>query len=55
MTVGNARYILQEEIEDLSDKEVQHMINRDFMLCDALLDVIANSPDNLLTLNVKSN
>lgn len=46
MTIRKVREILGLEIEDLSDDEVQIMIDRDFMLCDALLDVIMVTPHN---------
>ena len=49
MTVTEARNILQDEIENLSDSEVQQMIDRDFMFCDALLDVIMSIPKSALT------
>lgn len=55
MTVERARELLSNEVKNLSDNDVQKLIDRDYQLCDALLDVIVNSHDNLLTLNEKSN
>lgn len=55
MTIERAREILGEEIENLSDSEVQEMIDRDFMLCDALLDVIMVTPQSMLTSYEKYN
>jgi hypothetical protein len=40
MTVKRAKEILGEEIENLPDKEIQVMIDRDFRFCDAIIDVI---------------
>jgi hypothetical protein len=55
MTVKRARKILGEELVDLSDNEVQEMINRDMQFCDAILDVIMNSDESILTTNEKLN
>jgi len=49
MTTKRAREILGEEIENLSDDEVQEMIDRDFIFCDVLLDVIMSVPESMLT------
>lgn len=49
MIVKEARGLLGEEIENLSDDEVQQMIDRDLMFCDALLDVIMSLPKSALT------
>lgn len=54
MTIQEAREILQDEIKDLSDHEVQEMIDKDYQFCDALLDTIMSSP-NILTFNEKYN
>lgn len=39
MNVSEARELLGTEIESLSDKEVQEMIQRDSALLDAMLDL----------------
>ena len=49
MTIQRAREILGEEVDNLSDSEVQKMIDRDFMLCDALLDMIMTCKESILT------
>lgn len=55
MTIKRARELLDTEIENLKDEEVQHMIDRDFRLCDALLDVIMNTTETMLTNNERKN
>ncbi|MBI3379167.1 hypothetical protein HY029_00235 [Candidatus Gottesmanbacteria bacterium] len=55
MTIQKAREIIGEEIQSLSDQEIQEMIDRDFMLCDALLDVIMTVSEDLLTKYEKQN
>ncbi len=53
MTIQRAREILGDEIESLSDSEIQAMIDRDFRFCDALLDVIMTSNDVSGNLNFR--
>ncbi len=54
MTIQRAREILGDEIENLSDSEVQAMIDRDFIFCDALLDVIMASNERVLSQHMVS-
>lgn len=46
MTVRKAREILQEEIADLTDEQVEKMIQRDSEFLDALFDVFEKQLQN---------
>jgi len=55
MTIQRARELLGEEIKEMSDRDIQQMIDNDYLFCDSLLEVIMNTKNDSLTLKETTN